>query len=115
MAIPSSITSSHTLQLSQQEFFHIRGQRDASYNIWPKGDRWRSNQLICECDDLKIVVEVRLAAAILGKTCCAWKALSIVADAADVAPKFIGKENIGAKVHGLSKALESPTSARQAR
>ena len=66
-------------------------------------------------DDLEIVVEVRLAAAILGKTCRAWKALSIVADAADIVPKFIGKENIGAKVHGLSKALELPTRARQAR
>ena len=88
------------------------GNGNASYNIWPKGDWWRSNQLIGECDDLKIVVHVLAAAAILRKTCRAWKALSIMADATDIVPQFIGKEKIGAKIHGLSKALKSPASAR---
>jgi hypothetical protein len=62
---------------------------------------------------LKIVVEVLAAPAILRETCHAWKALAIMADATDVAPTFVGKENIGAKVDGLSRPLEPPPSARQ--
>ena len=41
---------------------------------------------------MKIVVEVRAATAILRKTCRTWKALSIMADAADIAPKFIARK-----------------------
>jgi hypothetical protein len=62
---------------------------------------------------LKIVVEVLATAATLRETSHAWIALAIMADAPDVVPMFVGKENVGAKVHGLSKALEPPPSMRQ--
>ena len=106
-----SIISSHSLELGQQEFFHIRRHRDATYNVWPKDD-WRcSNEFICECDNLKIVVEVFATATILRVTCDAWKAFTVMADAADIAPAIISKENIGAKVHALSETLKLATSA----
>jgi hypothetical protein len=40
-------------------------------------------------------------------------AFAIMANATDVAPKLISKENIGTKVHCLSNTLEPPPSASQ--
>jgi len=56
---------------------------------------------------------VLAAATILRETCHAWKALTIMADATDVALTFVRKKNIGTKVDGLSEPLEPPPSARQ--
>jgi len=36
-----------------------------------------------------------------------------MADAAEIAPTFVGKEDISAEVDGLSKTLEAPASTRQ--
>jgi hypothetical protein len=62
---------------------------------------------------MKVVVKVLAATAMLCETCRAWKALAIMADAPEVAPTLVSKENVGAKVHGLSKTLKLPTSTRQ--
>ena len=60
---------------------------------------------------MKIVVKVFAVAAILRVTCGAWKAFTIMADATDIAPAIISKENIGTKVHALSETLKLATSA----
>jgi hypothetical protein len=62
---------------------------------------------------MKVVVKVLAAAAMLCETGRAWKALAIMANAPEVAPTLVSEENVGAKVHGLSKPLEPPTSTRQ--
>lgn len=108
-----SIISSHSLELGQQEFFHIRGHSDPSHNVWPKCDWRHRNQLARESDDLKVVVEVLAITAVSRMTCHAWVAFAIMADATNVAPDFIGKENIGAKVECLSNTLEPSCSASQ--
>jgi hypothetical protein len=62
---------------------------------------------------MKVVVKVLTAAAMLCETCRAWKALPIMANAPEVTPTLVSKEDVGAKVHGLSETLEPPTSTRQ--
>jgi hypothetical protein len=63
--------------------------------------------------DMKVVIEMFAAPAILGETCHAWMALAIMADATEVASGHIGEEDVGAEVDGLSSSLEAPTSARK--
>jgi hypothetical protein len=62
---------------------------------------------------MKVVIEVLAAPAMLGKTCHAWMALAIMADATEVASSHIGEEDVGAEVDSLSRSLEAPTSARK--
>ncbi len=50
-------------------------------------------------------------ATIMRVTCDAWKASTVMADATDIAPVIISEENIGAKVHALSKPLKLAASA----
>ena len=50
----------------------------------------------------------------LGEACHARMALAILANASEVTPSRIGEEDVGAKIDGLSKPLEAPTSARKA-
>jgi hypothetical protein len=40
-------------------------------------------------------------------------AVAIMTDAADVMPALVSKENVGAKVDGLSTTLEPPPNASQ--
>ena len=60
---------------------------------------------------MKVVIEVLAAPTMLGKTCHAWMALTIMADASEVAPSRISQEDVGAEVDGLSRPLEAPASA----
>ena len=53
------------------------------------------------------------APAMLGKTCYAWMALAIVADATEVTSSHIGEEDVGAEIDGLSRPLEAPANARK--
>jgi hypothetical protein len=57
---------------------------------------------------MKVVVEVLAAAAVSRQTCDTWMALAIMTDATDVMPALVSKENVGAKVDGLSTTLEPP-------
>jgi hypothetical protein len=63
---------------------------------------------------MKVIVEVGAASAMPGEACHARMALAILADASEVTPSRISKEDVGAKVDGLSKPLEAPTSACKA-
>ena len=63
---------------------------------------------------MKVIVEVGAASAMLGEACHARMALAILANASEVTPSRISEEDVGAKVDGLSKPLEAPTSARKA-
>ncbi len=91
----------------------IRWHRLSAGNIWPKVNWRRSNQLLGERDDLKVVIEVLVAPAMLGETCHARIALAIMADATEVASSRIGEEDVGTKVDGLSRPLEPSASARK--
>lgn len=62
---------------------------------------------------MKVIVEVGAASAMLGEACHARMALAILANASEVTPSRISKEDVGAKVDGLSGALETPASARK--
>jgi hypothetical protein len=52
---------------------------------------------------MKVVIEVLAAPTMLGKTCYAWIALAIMADATEVASSHTGEEDVGAEVEGLSR------------
>src|SRR6516165_5480803 len=60
---------------------------------------------------MKVVIEVLAAPTMLGKTCHAWMALTIMADATEVASSHIGEEDVGPEVDSLSRPLEAPASA----
>jgi hypothetical protein len=77
-------------QLGQQNCFDIRRNHNAPHNLWPKAD-WRcGKQFIRERDDIKVVVEVVAATAMLSEAGPPRSALSIIADAAEVAPNLVG-------------------------
>ena len=63
---------------------------------------------------MKVIVEVGATSAMLGKASHAGMALSIVTNAPEVTSSPISEEDVGAKIDGLSKSLEAPTSARKA-
>ena len=62
---------------------------------------------------MKVVIEVLAAPAMLGETCHARMALAIMADATEVVSSHIGEKDVGAKVDGLSRSLETPANARK--
>ena len=61
--------------------------------------------------DLEIVVQVLPQAAAERSARHAWVALAVVADAANVAVRLVGKENIGTQVDRLRGALEASPEA----
>ena len=75
---------------------------------------WQSSkQFFRQRDNMKVIVEVGAASAMLGEACHARMALAILADASEVTPSRISKEDVGAKVDGLSKPLRRrPARAR---
>jgi len=62
---------------------------------------------------MKVVIEVLAAPAMLSATCHTRMALAIMADATKITTSYIGEEDVGAEVDGLSRSLEAPTSARK--
>ena len=64
--------------------------------------------------DLEVVVQVLAPAAAQRPAGHAWVALAVVAGAADVAARFVGKEDVGAQVDRLRCALEpSPEAGKR--
>jgi hypothetical protein len=70
-------------------------------------DRWAQGH------DLEIVVQMLPQAAAERSAGHAWVALAVVADAPQVAPRRVGKKDIGPQVDGLRRALEASPEAGQ--
>src|SRR5262249_25906790 len=101
-------TLSNSLQLGLQQSFDIRQPLEATDKVWPKVN-WRSSkQFFRQRDNMKVIVEVGAASAMLGEACHARMTLAILANASEVTPSRISEEDVGAKVDGLSKPLEAP-------
>ena len=62
---------------------------------------------------MKVVIEVLAAPAMLSATCHTRMALAIMADATKITTSYIGEEDVGAEVDGLSRSLKASTSARK--
>ena len=60
---------------------------------------WQSSkQFFRQRDNMKVIVEVGAASAMLGEACHARMALAILANASEVTPSRIGEEDVGAKL-----------------
>src|SRR5262245_25261797 len=99
------------IQLRDQKRLRIRRHGTARDDAWPQLYRRSADERWAEGDDLEIVVQVLVQAAVQRPAGHAPPALAVVADAAQVASRRVGEEDVGPQVDGLRCPLEAPSEA----
>lgn len=98
---------------SQKKLLDVAGHGLAANDLGPQDQRRLGDEIGIEADHVKVVVEVLAATAMLRPAVSPRVALAIMADAPDVVPGLVGKEDVGAEICALALALEAAASARK--
>jgi hypothetical protein len=89
----------------------IRGHETARDDARPERDWWGADEHGAQGHDLQIVIEVLPQAAAECAASDAREAFAIVADAPQVAPRLVGKEDVCPQVDPLRCALQASAEA----
>jgi hypothetical protein len=99
------------IQLRDQKRLRVRRHGTARDDARPQLHRRSGDERWAQGHDLQIVVQVLALTAVECAAGHAPPALAVVADAAQVAPRRVGEEDVGSQVDGLRPPLEASPEA----